>query len=149
MDDKERISKEVKDIIEGKGHYGTVKIDTQYLKKHFIWIGSNGLSSSVGQWIRVIEKTILHEHNYQILRGYRWFCDTNLSGIKQQMWYFGIEVDNPMEHCKQFIVCGGCTDFSGEGNRARELADFYLKSIVPESLIITCSLEHMLDRILD
>lgn len=122
MKDEEILKQEVNAIIEERTHYGTVHIKERIINDDVVWIGTNGFSSSIGQWIRIVHQ-LLSNGDF-IYAGHKWFIPV---GCNQNMVYFGVEVGKPDD--TMFYVCGGVTDFSGEGNNARELADFFLERI--------------------
>lgn len=45
------------------------------------------------------------------------------SGAMDNLHYFGVKIDDML------YICGGCTDFSGEGGHGRKLAEYYLKPL--------------------
>lgn len=106
----------VGDIIDGRGHYGTTPIVTREVAPGVIWYGSPGVSASVGMWIRRTNELL---KDGQAITGFwRWWAAEHDAGTKR-MWYFGAEIGGILH------VVGGCTDFSGEGGRAKDLAAAY------------------------
>lgn len=116
---KEVLDQEIEEILQGRSFYGSCEIKEKEVSPGVVWVGSNGVTSSVGQWVRVVKRE-LQRSSLRWL--YRWFCATNPGG-SQNMWYFGADVGDT------FYCCGGCTDFSGEGGHGKELGDRFLEMI--------------------
>lgn len=135
--------KEIKEILEGRGHYGQVKIKQRKISSEITWIGSHGVTNSVGQWICRIKQII--DKGMPPVQGFKWFCHTDLDSSKKQnrMWYFGVQFQDGVGHY-HIYVCGGCTDFSGEGGRGYKIADEFLKMILSESDVLTRCADHMI-----
>jgi len=144
----ENLNTKIVEIVEKKSHYGRVPITKKKMSNKVIWIGINGYTASVGQWIRVVTDKINEGLNPK--HGYRWYTVTNIDKTQilskiyrlQNMWYFGIELESDMDSV--IYVCGGTTDFSGEGGRGRELADYFLKKFIPENLIIERNADYLI-----
>lgn len=120
-----KLQQEIKDIIDGIGHYGHVGIEQKQITHHVIWIGTNGYTASIGQWIRVVEKA---RKIWPITATYRWFCHTDEEPKhKDSMWYYGVRFERPLGFLD--VLCGGATDFSGEGGHGKQLAEEYLSMI--------------------
>ena len=139
MDETDRYKSEIVAIISGRTHYGQVPIEEKRVTKNLRWIGENGYTASVGQWIRQIRRLI--DNGKKVTRGFRWYTivDVLKDGTKQCMWYFGIEIDREI-----IYVCGGCTDFSGEGGRGRKLADCFLTCLLAENFIIERNADYLI-----
>jgi len=114
----DKIDNAIKEIAEGIGHYGNIPIERNKIRKHITWIGINGYTSSVGQWIREITKKI--DEGIEPVKAYKWYTVINISPA-QNMWYFGIRMEDDVTY-----ICGGTTDFSGEGNFGRMIADRFI-----------------------
>lgn len=107
-------------IIDGTHPYGKVPIRTRSPSPGVIFYGSDGVSSSVGQWIRrtrEIWSTTIH------LKSLWAFWSEESEEKNQKVWYFAIELGDELH------VVGGCTDFSGEGGNARRIAAAYQNRI--------------------
>ncbi|MBS3748199.1 MAG: hypothetical protein KGY67_00685 [Candidatus Thermoplasmatota archaeon] len=122
MRDEEFLKQEVDRIIEEQTHYGTVPIEQRVINDNVIWIGTNGYSDSIGQWIRIVHQCL--SNGDFIYTGFKWQLPV---GCNQTLWYFGVQLGRQDD--KTFYCCGGATDFSGEGNHARELANSFLERI--------------------
>jgi len=111
------------------------------MNQDFIWIGINGYTASIGQWIREVADKIDNEQ--KVYRGFRWYTTINIHDKQTDaMWYFGIELGTD-EH-KIIYACGGCTDFSGEGERGRQIANHFLQKLVPEQMIIERNSDYLI-----
>lgn len=147
-EDEKRLNDMILNIIEKRGHYGTVKITKKKMSNKVIWIGTNGYTASVGQWIRVVTDKV--EDGLNPTYGYRWFTVVNIDKtqvlnkdyIPQCMWYFGIELESDTDSV--IYVCGGTTDFSGEGGRGRKLANHFLTRYIPENMIIERNADYLI-----
>lgn len=112
---------EVKEILNGQSFYGLCEIREREVSPGVVWVGSNGVTSSVGQWMRVVMRELKKEPGAPLRWLHRWFCDTSLNPVvPKRMWYFGVQIGDTV------YACGGCTDFSGEGHHGKELADRFL-----------------------
>lgn len=148
MTKDERDKQMILDILDGNCHYGRVKITKRKISKNITWIGQNGYTASVGQWIRTINK-LVSEKKLLPRQGFRWYCKVDENGRQEKqedhMWYFGIEFPKGDEH--HIYVCGGTTDFSGEGGRGKELAETFLRLIVPENRILTRCADYLISEL--
>lgn len=136
MNKEKHIQREIKDILEGKTQYGTVPIETRTISKHVRWIGINGYTNSIGQWIRKIEEM---RKKFPITCKYRFYlpidCDVKRHKMQRNMWYYGVRFELPAGDWRDY-VCGGATDFSGEGGHGKQLADEYLKQISGQEALV-------------
>lgn len=139
---------EVQDILRGDGFYGSCAIEDRLLGylpypgriedgdvwQEVRWVGREGSSSSAGQAIRLLGKAWSVEIPVKrVLVG---------EGDGHHLVYFVISAEMPsnyvidppkpdvphdgrIRHQRIYIV-GGCTDFSGEGNHARQLMERFL-----------------------
>jgi hypothetical protein len=122
MEEDKKLEMELEAIFDKQNHYGTCPIIIKKVNDDVTWVGTNGYTDSIGQWIRKTRE-LLDEglYVYEALAVY-----TNI-GKNQKMWYFGLQIgdcDN-----KTYYFCGGATDFSGEGNFGRLLAEYYISKI--------------------
>ena len=139
-----RAEEQIKQILEKRSHYGTVKIKKRKISKDITWVGANGYTASVGQWIRTIDNLLKKGH--RPLRAFRWFCHVNDDGEpKQRMWYYGVAF--PKEDWYHIYACGGTTDYSGEGGRGKEIAETYLRQILPKNLILTRCADYLISEL--
>ncbi len=117
---------EVRDILEGRGYYGGVRGELQRTAPGVYFHGSPGISASVGPWMREVWQ--------------RFTAGTPISGVwayysredrelDHNLWYFAVALANEIH------VVGGCTDFSGEGGRAKRLAEEFLERLPFEPTI--------------
>ena len=144
MEEKEEDKKtlqDIKDILEGRGSYGTAEILIREIGPEVIWIGENGQTASIGMWMRRI-KQLLEQSGWKPLQGFRWFCVVNEDNVKQKLWYYGIqfEINEERNVC---YVCGGATDYSGEGGHGKKIADMFIKKIMGPQ-VITRNVDYLL-----
>lgn len=119
---------EIREILAGQSFYGKCEIREREVAPGVVWVGSNGVTSSVGQWIRVVMRELKKEPGAPLRWLHRWFCEEgNLAvfqgGPLKYMWYFGAQIGDTV------YACGGCTDFSGEGHHGKQLADHFLEML--------------------
>lgn len=110
---------EIREILNGQSFYGFCEIKEREVSPGVVWVGSNGVTASVGQWMRVVMRELKKEPGAPLRWLHRWFCPSG-SDLSQRMWYFGAQIGDTV-YC-----CGGCTDFSGEGGHGKQLADRFL-----------------------
>ena len=140
--------KEIQDILEGKGHYGTVEITSKEVGPEVVWVGENGLTASVGMWMRLVRRLI--GDGWIPIQGFRWFCVNDIDDTSQRQWYYGIRFkkhfENESEDTIRTYVCGGCTNYSGEGGRGKQIADAFIeKTMGPR--VSTRNLDYLLSMI--
>lgn len=120
----------LREIIEGRAYYGRGPIQLKTLgyyptvsgKYPVVLVGQVGVSQSVGQMIREVERRRKQRAAVSMpLTRYRFGHE----------YAYGVEiVDYPYEDSlKTVLLCTGCTDDSGEGNRARELMEAYFRAL--------------------
>lgn len=143
---KEFLDMEIREILGGVSFYGSCEIREREVSPGVVWVGSNGVTSSVGEWMRVVMRE-LKKPGGPLKRLYRWFCGTNLDG-SQRMWFYGAQIGDTV------YACGGCTDFSGEGGHGKELGDRFLDGLGfpvttnPADHLIGLLTEGCIDRLL-
>lgn len=121
MTAKTALDREISEILDGRTFFGKCEIKEKGVAPGVVWIGSNGVTSSVGQWMRVMMRELTTPG--AALKGlYRWFAATNPDG-SHKMWYFGAQIGDTV-YC-----CGGATDLSGEGDHGKELGDRFLEQL--------------------
>ncbi len=116
---QEALFAEVEAILEGKSPYGFYElgeVEPKMVSPGVFFYGSPGHSDSIGRWIRATRK-LFFDVGFRNLTSY--FANERLEGTHRR-WYFQIEIGDELH------VVGGCTDFSGEGSKARAIALTYL-----------------------
>jgi len=145
MAKRDRFRDEILEIIQGKTHYGTVPIEKKKINQNVIWIGTNGYTASVGQWIRQVAEQI--DKGFAPKQGFRWYTVFKVFAdmSTQNMWYYGITLENESDSVT--YICGGCTDFSGEGGRGHKLAEYFLNSLLAENFIVEQNADHLISML--
>jgi len=121
-------------IKDGTNHYGHIELSIIHFGERYRLVGDVDLSASVGQMIRVIEDRIQLEDP---LVGIIWFQipvndNQNDYLIAFEIDYWGGDPDQT-----KYYICGGMTDYSGEGGRAYRAMKLYVEKHedVPISVI--------------
>ena len=117
---------DINNILTGHCFYGTCPIEEKLVKSDVLWIGVDGHTSSIGQWIRFIWDLIYPGNldPHAVVQGFKWYTYVNANNPKQRQWRFGIKLTHRGN--EQLIVCGGATDYSGEGEHGKLLADAFM-----------------------
>ncbi len=123
--------KEINDII--KGRHGYTNNGTKIKRVGNVTVvGDFGYTKSIGQWMFLVNKLLpVSEINEARI----WESVVDIEK-EHKCLYYGIRVNdcNDKRYCNTWIVCGGATDFSGEGGHGKELAEDFLH---------ICSLDRM------
>jgi hypothetical protein len=118
------LMEDVTKILSGKYPvYGTIEIELIPISDTVLWIGMDGYTSSIGQWIRKVQE--LRREGYYIIGFEQWKIPM---GDNQNHIYFGAEMLKEGDQTQQIhhIICGGATDYSGEGSHGKALAETYI-----------------------
>jgi len=116
--EKEFLLCEVKAILRGEHHYARKDLPEKKIGK-VVWIGYPGLTASIGPWMRKITKELDRLKGQFIrLEAWRYFVEV---GEAKRNWYFGVLLEE-----KEYL-CGGCTDYSGEGGHGKKLSETFLE----------------------
>lgn len=119
-------SQEVGQILEGQGHYGRIKLEVRNPAPGVYFYGSPGISASVGPWMRNVWGLF---HAGTPVGGLWAYFSRETRAVDHNFWYFAVELANEIH------VVGGCTDFSGEGGKAKRLAQAFLERFSFELII--------------
>ena len=138
----EKIINEITEITNKRTSYGTSKIELHWIRPTIVWVGTNGHTNSVGQWIRITKNLI--NQGINPTKGYKWNAVVSVceDGTTDSLWYYGVKIDQIL------YICGGMTDFSGEGNHGRQLAENYLKGITNENLITESNSDGLINNLI-
>ena len=139
---------EVQDILDGRGFYGRMKLDVHNPAPGVYFYGSPGISASVGPWMQNVWGRFQGKGALEGLGGARapvnglWaYYSREHTELDHNAWYFAVELD------KEIHVVGGCSDFSGEGGRARRLAEAFLERFPFKPIIRPAS--HLVDMLVE
>lgn len=114
---------EINDIIKGKHNYLNSKTEIKTVGNVLI-IGDLGYTSSIGQWIHIVNKLLPVSQIDEV----RIWESINSIEKKQKNIYYGIHVKECNDVCykNRWVICGGATDYSGEGSHGRKLAEEFM-----------------------
>ena len=88
------------------------------------FVGSEGMTASIGPWIKRVMSAITHWKYNPPITSYlrRIEMDASEDNTHEHMLFFSVVLGDEDE-----IMCGGCTDFSGEGGKGGEDAMNFLR----------------------
>jgi len=135
-----RLLEDVNNILSGKSYYGQCEIEKNKINTNFYWIGVNGHTASIGQWMREVWHLI--KNGCAVVQGYKWYTSVNMGRSDQKQWYFGFKLTHDGDEV--IVACGGATDYSGEGGRGKLLAEKFMETICPEHLIKILDANHLI-----
>lgn len=136
---EKRIRKQADDLVNGiengTHYYGQIELSIIHFGERYRLVGDIGLSASVGQMIRIVKDRIRIGDS---LVGIIWF-QIPVSNNNQNDYLIAFELDywggDPDQ--TKYYVCGGMTDYSGEGGRAYDAMKLYVEQYedVPITMI--------------
>jgi hypothetical protein len=132
---RKQAEKTVEGIINGNHFYGQVELSIVHFGRRYRLVGDIGVSASVGQLIRAVED---RKRLRNPVVGIVWLKVPR--SPKQNDYLIAFELDfwggDPDQTI--YYICGGMTDYSGEGGRAYDAMKFYIERYehVPVTTIV-------------
>lgn len=127
--DADQLEQEVEAILAGRGHYGTYAGGPtpmgQFAGEGITWIGSPGITASVGAFIRGVRDR-LAAGAICVIPALRYSSE---EGEGQHTFFYRVDLLGPAWR-EEGLIVGGCTDYSGEGQHGKELAEHYLTHVL-------------------
>jgi len=130
--EEQKLMRDVNNILAGNNFLGCCDIDRYNINSFVVWIGENGQSKSVTEWMRTIWALCLHHENshpWAIMDGFKWFSCPDFNKPNNKNWFFGFKITRDGK--ERLVVCGGANNYSGEGGKAKQIGEKFMEMVWP------------------